>query len=210
MNRWIIVFFAVLILGGGWLWWTRPGAVTLAASSAASDAAPVTASAAVSDAASAAIPASSELGLPGPATEEAAYPAVGRVAPDFTLTTLDGESFQLSALRGKPVVLNFWATWCGPCQNELPAIQKAAAHLGDQVVFVAVDQNEKPDVVQSFVDKLGLTFTIPMDTGGDVGYDYNVQGLPTTFFIDRDGVIQSLWMGEMNIVTLVENIARIQ
>ena len=206
MNRWIIVFVFILLFGGGWLWWTRPGAISVAAS----DDVPVTTSSAASGSVSVAIPSSSELGLPGPTPTEAAYPAVGRVAPDFTLTTLDGETFQLSALRGKPVVLNFWATWCGPCQNELPAIQKAAAHLGDQVVFVAVDQNEKPDVVQSFVDKLGLTFTIPMDDKGEVGYDYNVQGLPTTFFIDRDGVIQSLWMGEMNIVTLVENIAQIQ
>ena len=135
---------------------------------------------------------------------------VGRVAPDFTLQALDGSTFRLSEQRGKPVVLNFWATWCGPCQNELPAIQKAAEHFGDDVVFAGVDQGEKPEVVQSFVDKLGLTFTIPMDTDGTIGYNYGVQGLPTTFFIDRNGVVQSLWMGEMNSVTLAENIARIQ
>jgi peroxiredoxin len=132
------------------------------------------------------------------------------MAPDFTLQTLDGGTFRLSEQRGKPVVLNFWATWCGPCQNELPAVQKAAAHFGDDVVFVGVDQGEKADVVQSFADKLGLTFTIPMDGDGAVGYDYNVQGLPTTFFIDRHGVVKSLWMGEMNSVTLAENIALIQ
>ncbi len=135
---------------------------------------------------------------------------MGRVAPDFTLQALDGSAFRLSEQRGKPVVLNFWATWCGPCQNELPAIQKAAEHFGDDVVFVGVDQGEKAEVVQSFVDKLGLTFTIPMDADGTIGYNYGVQGLPTTFFIDRNGVVQSLWMGEMNSVTLAENIAQIQ
>ncbi len=135
---------------------------------------------------------------------------MGRVAPDFTLQALDGSTFRLSEQRGKPVVLNFWATWCGPCQNELPAIQKAAEHFGDDVVFAGVDQGEKAEVVQSFADKLGLTFTIPMDADGAIGYNYGVQGLPTTFFIDRNGVVQSLWMGEMNSVTLAENIARIQ
>jgi thiol-disulfide isomerase/thioredoxin len=144
------------------------------------------------------------------AAEGAAYPAVGRMAPDVRLPPLDGGSFQLSAQRGKPVVLNFWATWCGPCRNELPAIQKAAEHLGDNVVFAAVDQGEEADLVQSFVDEMGLTFIVPMDDGGEVGIAYNVKGLPTTFFIDRNGVIQSLWMGEMNSVTLAENIARIE
>ena len=137
-------------------------------------------------------------------------PAVGLAAPDFTLQTLDGGNFQLSAQRGRPVVLNFWATWCGPCQNELPALQKAAEHLGDQVVFAAIDQGEAAGVIQPYVDKLGLTFTIPLDADGQIGVDYNVKGLPTTFFIDRNGVIQSLWMGEMNSVTLAENIALIE
>ena len=117
-----------------------------------------------------------------PGVDPAVGPGVGRMAPDFTLQTLDGGTFRLSEQRGKPVVLNFWATWCGPCQNELPAVQKAAAHFGDDVVFVGVDQGEKAEVVQSFVDKLGLTFTIPMDADGAVGYDYNVQGLPDHIF----------------------------
>ena len=77
----------------------------------------------------------------------------------------------------------FGPTWCQPCQRELPALQQAAAHFGDRVVFAGVDQGETAEVVQSYVDKLGLTFTIPMDGSGDVGYQYNVKGLPTTFFI---------------------------
>jgi peroxiredoxin len=78
------------------------------------------------------------------------------------------------------------------------------------VIFVGVDQGEEAATVQPFVDELGLTFIIPMDAEGAVGLDYNVQGLPTTFFIDRHGVIRSLWMGEMNSVTLAENIANIK
>lgn len=136
-------------------------------------------------------------------------PGVGRLAPDFSLPLLDGGTFTLSEMRGTPVVLNFWATWCGPCQRELPAVQRAAAHYDDQVVFAGVDQGETAETVQRYVDKLGLTFAIPMDGDGEVGYQYNVKGLPTTFFIDGDGVIRSYWMGEMNSVTLAENIAGI-
>ncbi len=194
MNRWIVVFIGILLVGGTWLWWTRPAAAPVAGTTAG---------------AKQQMPAAFADGQLI-AAEGAAYPAVGRMAPDFRLPTLDGGSFQLSDQRGKPVVLNFWATWCGPCRNELPAIQKAAEHLSDQVVFAAVDQGEEAATVQSYVDEMGLTFTIPMDDGGEVGYVYNVKGLPTTFFIDRNGVIQSLWMGEMNSVTLAENIAKIE
>ena len=194
MNRWIIVFLAVLVFGSAWVWWSRPGGdVATAGPLTLSDLDPKS-------------PVASTVTDVDPAVGA----GVGRVAPDFTLQALDGSTFRLSEQRGKPVVLNFWATWCGPCQNELPAIQKAAEHYGDDVVFAGVDQGEKSEVVQSFADKLGLTFAIPMDTDGTIGYNYGVQGLPTTFFIDRNGVVQSLWMGEMNSVTLAENIARIQ
>lgn len=136
-------------------------------------------------------------------------PGVGRVAPDFSLPLVDGGTFSLAAQRGKPVVLNFWATWCGPCQRELPAIQRAAEHYGEDVVFVGVDQGETAEAVQRYVDKLGLTFEIPMDGDGEIGFQYNVKGLPTTFFIDREGIIRSYWMGEMNSMTLAENIGAI-
>jgi peroxiredoxin len=188
MTRWIVAFAAILVLGSAWLWWSRPEGELTAAQ-------PRPDTALQSEAA---------------AANPLVGPGVGRMAPDFTLTTLDGGTFRLSEQRGKPVVLNFWATWCGPCQRELPALQKAAEHFGDDVVFVGVDQGEEAAIVQSYVDKMGLTFTIPMDTDGQVGYDWSVQGLPTTFFIDRSGVIRSLWMGEMNSVTLAENISIIE
>jgi peroxiredoxin len=136
-------------------------------------------------------------------------PAVGRPAPDFTLTTLDGEEFRLSDQRGKPVVLNFWATWCGPCQRELPAIQRAAEHYAGLVTFAAIDQAEPVDRVRSFVEEAGLSVVVPMDSEQEVGMRYDVRGLPTTFFIDETGVIRSIWMGEMNSVILAENIAGI-
>ena len=137
-------------------------------------------------------------------------PAVGHPAPDFALTTLDGEPFTLSDADGMPVVLNFWATWCGPCRNELPALQDAAERYNDRILFVGVDQAEEADVVQSFVDEFGLTFPIPMDSDGAVGQRYNVRGLPTNFFIDSNGLIRNIWSGEMNAITLAEQIEEIQ
>jgi peroxiredoxin len=136
-------------------------------------------------------------------------PAVGRPAPDFTLETLDGGAFTLSAQVGTPIVLNFWATWCGPCQRELPALQLAAERYAGQVQIVGVDQGEDAAVVQNYVKQLGLSFAIPMDADHAVAHRYRVLGLPTTFFIDRNGVIRHLWTGEMNSITLAEGIARI-
>ena len=134
---------------------------------------------------------------------------VGLPAPDFSLPTLDGGEFTLSELRGKPVVLNFWATWCIPCQRELPALQRAAEQYEDAVVFAGVDQGETVEAVQRYLDGLDVTFTIPMDDRGDVGNQYNIKGLPTTYFIDANGIIRSVWMGEMNAIVLAEQIAKI-
>ena len=136
-------------------------------------------------------------------------PAVGRVAPDFTLTTVTGETVQLSALRGKPVVLNFWATWCGPCVREMPTLQWASERFADQVVFLGVDQGESPELVAQYLEDVGVTFTIPLDMEMSVGDRYNVLGLPTTYFVDRNGVIRHLWVGEMNAVVLAEGIATV-
>ena len=136
-------------------------------------------------------------------------PAVGRPAPDFTLTGLDGQTFQLSELRGKPVVINFWATWCGPCRSEMPSLQTAAMRFDGEVVVVGVDQGEEVAPVQAFVDELGVTFPIALDTEMTVGARYNVKGMPTTFFVDADGVIRHLWVGEMNSVILAEGIATV-
>lgn len=135
--------------------------------------------------------------------------AIGQTAPDFSLTTLDGESFSLSALKGQPVVLNFWATWCGPCRRELPALQSSAERYRDLVTIVGIDQAEDADTVQGYVDELGLTFPIPMDTDGKVGEAYRVRGLPTTYFIDSEGIIERVWVGEMNSITLAESIVEL-
>lgn len=135
-----------------------------------------------------------------------AQPAVGFPAPDFTLATLDGGEFNLAAQQGTPVVLNFWATWCGPCEREIPTLQAASVNYAERVQIVGVDQGESFEAVQRFADDYGMTFTVPMDQNGEVSYAFNVKGLPTTYFIDADGVIRKIWHGEMNSVTLAEGI----
>ncbi len=134
-------------------------------------------------------------------------PATGFLAPDFTLPTLQGDEFTLSAMRGKPVVLNFWATWCEPCKRELPSLQRAADHYGDQVIIVGVDQGESVEQVTGFVEQFGLTYTIPLDNEFAASGRYNIRGMPTTFFIDAGGTIRSVYVGEMTSMTLAENIA---
>ena len=136
-------------------------------------------------------------------------PAIGHPAPEFVLPTLTATEFALGEQNGMPIVLNFWATWCGPCRRELPALQAATERYAGQVQIVGVDQGEDPETVARYVDELGLTFVIPLDTEMTIGARYNIRGMPTTFFIDADGIIRRIWTGEMNSITLAEGIAEI-
>lgn len=145
--------------------------------------------------------------VPGDAARASAglppAPAVGHPAPDFSLTTLAGEPFTLSDLRG-PVVLNFWATWCPPCRAELPELQAASARLAGQVAIIGVNQAEAPADVGAFVAGLGLTFPMPLDVNADASRLYAVRSLPTTFFIDRQGVIRRVQVGPVTEATLAQ------
>ncbi|HEY4718612.1 MAG TPA: redoxin domain-containing protein [Anaerolineales bacterium] len=127
-------------------------------------------------------------------------PEVGALAPDFALQTLQGDRASLSVLRGQVVLVNFWATWCGPCRLEMPAIQASYNHGGFAVL--AVDFNEPAQQVQTFVDELGLSFPILLDPGGSVQELYRVRAYPTSFFVDAAGVIQIMHIGEMSADTL--------
>ncbi len=133
-------------------------------------------------------------------------PAVGHPAPDFTLPGLDGTLVSLSDLRGRPVVLNFWATWCGPCRAEMPELQAAADRFDGSLVVLGVDQGEDEATVSAFLQELGISFPIVLDKEQDVGNTYRIMGLPTTFFIDKNGMIQRVWTGEMNGAILAEGI----
>lgn len=131
-------------------------------------------------------------------------PAVGHPAPDFTLTTVAGDTFTLSAWRGKPVILNFWATWCPPCRAELPELEAAHERYAGQVIVVGVNQMEPAASVAAFAGQVGLTFPLPLDLRGEVSREYAVRSLPTTFFIDRAGVIRRIQVGALTEATLAQ------
>jgi thiol-disulfide isomerase/thioredoxin len=126
----------------------------------------------------------------------------GMRAPDFTLAEVTtGELVSLSQFRGRPVLINFWATWCGPCRLEMPHLQAAYEQYKDKgftVLAVDVEFDDGPQAVQEFIDELGLTFPIVKDATGTVEVDkYNVIGYPTSVFIDRNGIIQYVHRGPM-------------
>ena len=117
---------------------------------------------------------------------------IGATAPDFEWIGADGQTLRLSSYRGKVVVVNFWATWCAPCREEMPALQRVAASEPDMVVL-EVDLLEPGDKARSFLDSLGLDRLQPvLDSDGATTRRYGVLSLPSTFFVDKDGVIRHL------------------
>ncbi|HLA99517.1 MAG TPA: TlpA disulfide reductase family protein [Anaerolineales bacterium] len=125
-------------------------------------------------------------------------PREGFSAPDFTLELLGGGQASLSGLRGKVVLVNFWATWCPPCRAEMPAIEKiyqSFKPLGLEVLAVNLTDQDSEAAVAAFVQELDLTFPIPLDRDGSVSARYLLRGLPSTFFVDRQGVIRSVVVG---------------
>jgi thiol-disulfide isomerase/thioredoxin len=131
-----------------------------------------------------------------PLEADTAAPQEGQPAPDFTLRTLDGGEIRLGDLRGKIVVLNFWATWCGPCREEMPLLEQAMSERGpDGLVIVAINVQESEAQVRPFVQRLNLTYPIGMDRNGCLARRYRVRSYPTTYFISRDGAIEGRRVG---------------
>ncbi|MBI4180518.1 MAG: TlpA family protein disulfide reductase, partial [Chloroflexi bacterium] len=109
---------------------------------------------------------------------------------------LDGQTVSLSGLRGKPVLINFWATWCPPCKAEMPFLQQIHdSYLDKGLVVLEVDIGEKSATIQKFMTELNLSMTVPMDTDMKVAKAYGITAIPTTFLIDKDGVIRQKVIG---------------
>lgn len=126
-----------------------------------------------------------------------AAPLVGRIAPDFRWVEPDGATRTLGSLRGSPVVLNFWATWCVPCRTELPAMERVAAASRD-VTFLAIDLDEDGGKVRDFFDSLGIATVRPLiDVNSTQAKRYAVVGVPTTVFVGADGVIRQITIDAM-------------
>jgi|WetSurMetagenome_2_1015567.scaffolds.fasta_scaffold217368_2 cytochrome c biogenesis protein CcmG, thiol:disulfide interchange protein DsbE len=130
-------------------------------------------------------------------------PVVGAPAPDFSAADPEGASTALSDLRGKTVILNFWATWCDPCREELPLLNRIAAAYGGSLAVLAVETGDPADLVRAFAGSLELEqLRVLTDPAGRVGDLYLVRGLPTTFFIDPAGVIQRIKIGTLDSAEL--------
>ena len=115
------------------------------------------------------------------------------MAPDFELQSLDGQMVTLSSLRGRPVMLNFWASWCGPCRVEMPFIQEVFEDEDwreQGLTILAVNLGESRSTVKEFMEDNGLSFTVLLDTENKVAAGYNIRGIPTTYFIDKNGIIK--------------------
>ena len=118
-------------------------------------------------------------------------------APDFELTSLSGETVHLSDLRGKPVVINYWATWCVPCVREMPTFQKYHDLYGDRFVMVGIDEEEPADKVEELVNSFEFTYTILLDPKVSAGELYQVMVLPSTFFVDAEGILRYRHIGSL-------------
>ena len=134
----------------------------------------------------------------------------GQKAPEFSITRLDtNETVKLSQFIGKPVVLNFWATWCGPCAMEHPNLEWAARKYADQVVFLGIVFEDTEANTKRFLAEKGWTFTQLFDPKSTIAVDYAVSGVPETYFINREGVIVGKYAAPIDRNTLDKRIAEI-
>ncbi len=116
-------------------------------------------------------------------------------APNFELVDMDGEKHRLSDYRGKPLIINFWATWCPPCREEMPSMNRAWRKAKDEVSMLAVNVGEDEDTIFIFSADYPVDFTVLLDQSGDVIKQWPVKGLPTTFVLDREGNIRYMAVG---------------
>ncbi len=167
----VVVALSLLILGSGWIWWSRVPVASL----------PVV-----------------------------AQPLNGHPAPAFTLARVGGGELSLAELRGHPVVLNFWATWCAPCEAEMPELEQVYRRYGHVgLVVLGVNQGEGEATVRAYGERLGITFPLLRDGDMGIGRRYHVEALPTTFFIDREGIIREQVVGQMNTAVLRQRLRSI-
>ncbi len=135
----------------------------------------------------------------GSAGELAIGITLGQEAPDFELQLLSGETASLSDFRGEKVMINFWASWCGPCRAEMPDMQKVFTNHDVQILAVNLTKTEpSQQAVEDFVDDFSLTFPILLDENIVVADLYQIQPIPTSFFVDTGGIIQSISYGPLN------------
>ena len=148
-----------------------------------------------------------------PATHSVSDPLVGHPAPDFSLVMLRSDTgksaLSLSNFKGKPVVLNFWATWCQPCKEELPLLENAWKQMQAQkkdIVFLGIDFQESSSDATSFLQLYGITYLVALDANGSVANKYGVTSLPQTIFINQNGIVTSREPQELTAQELSKNL----
>jgi peroxiredoxin len=147
-------------------------------------------------------------------TNEEPSPEEGRVGPDFVLERLGGGQQRLSDLQGKPVLLNFWASWCGPCREEMPAIVEQYARYKDQgLVVVGVNLQEADGKIEEFTTDFGIEFPVVIDRSGEVAETWRIggafDGLPSSYFIDEHGVVKAVYNLPLTEDSIAEGLAEI-
>lgn len=176
---WLIIFAAAALIGSGWIIFSRESAPTERF------------------------------------TTVPEAPIVGHFAPDFTLTTPEGDAVSLtnavdrSGAAGVPVVLNFWATWCGPCRIEMPNLQNASEKFADEVAFIGVNQAESAANIVEFRNEFSLTYPLLVDEDRTVNNLYGITSLPTTVFIDATGTVREVIIGTVSQGVLEDRIGKL-
>jgi thiol-disulfide isomerase/thioredoxin len=133
---------------------------------------------------------------------ESVAPEVGALAPPLALTTVDGEQISIDSLADRIVILNYWATWCAPCQIEMPALQELAERYPAVLTVLGINAGEHPDLIRAWRERFGITFALLLDPDGAAARDYRLRGQPTTVIVAPGGVIHEIIYGPADIGAL--------
>ncbi|MBP1155218.1 MULTISPECIES: redoxin domain-containing protein [unclassified Paenibacillus] len=134
-------------------------------------------------------------------------PTQGAQAPNFKLLGLDGKTYELSDYKGRAVIVNFWGTFCEPCRDEMPALERQHAKWGDQLAVLGLNLDEPRVTVENFVSQYKVTFPILMDKNEEMRKRYGVSQYPTTFFVGPDGIVSQIRIGEMDEPFIEQTVA---
>jgi cytochrome c biogenesis protein CcmG/thiol:disulfide interchange protein DsbE len=132
-------------------------------------------------------------------------PKIGSPIPDFELIDLKGEKVTGNEFQGKPLIINFWATWCAPCKLELPLLQDTAHKYEKDINLIAVDSDEPRDVVNKYVAQNNYNLPVLMDESGEMSNAFGVHAFPVTFFVDDKGILQAMHIGQLDEKLLNDN-----